>query len=147
VEARALSLRSGSPDDLLGIVFADPLCKSIPERARQIQRALAQGECIVAIEGDRVVGYVILDNSFFGHAFIPLLVVAAQNRRAGIGTLLISEVERRCHREKLFISANESNVPAQRLFALREFVSSGRIENLDDTDDELVYCKWLRAGA
>jgi ribosomal protein S18 acetylase RimI-like enzyme len=89
-------------------------------------------------------GYVILDNSFFGHAFIPLLLVGAGNRRRGIGTQLIVEAENRCRREKLFTSANETNVAAQRLFEQREFVRSGRIENLDDTDDELVFCKWLR---
>jgi ribosomal protein S18 acetylase RimI-like enzyme len=99
------------------------------------------------VEGNKVVGYVILDNSFFGHAFIPLLVVLAGNRRRGIGTRLIVEAEYRCHREKLFISANETNIGAQRLLERRDFVRSGRIENLDDTDDELVFCKWLRNGA
>jgi ribosomal protein S18 acetylase RimI-like enzyme len=99
---------------------------------------------MVAVEGDRILGYVILDNSFFGHAFIPLLLVGAGNRRRGIGTQLIVEAENRCRREKLFTSANETNVAAQTLFEQREFVRSGRIENLDDTDDELVFCKWLR---
>jgi ribosomal protein S18 acetylase RimI-like enzyme len=101
--------------------------------------------CLAAFGPPRMSnGYVILDNSFFGHAFIPLLLVAAGNRRRGIGTQLIVEAENRCRREKLFTSANETNVAAQTLFEQREFVRSGRIENLDDTDDELVFCKWLR---
>lgn len=147
MQPSTISLRSGTPTDLLGIVSADPLCKFVPERARQVQNALARDECIIAAQGDKVVGYVILDNSFFGHAFIPLLVVAAGNRRVGIGTQLITEAEYRCRREKLFISANETNIAAQRLFERCDFIRSGRIENLDDTDDELVYCKWLRNGA
>jgi ribosomal protein S18 acetylase RimI-like enzyme len=101
--------------------------------------------CLAAFGPPRMSnGYVILDNSFFGHAFIPLLLVGAGNRRRGIGTQLIVEAENRCRREKLFTSANETNVAAQTLFEQREFVRSGRIENLDDTDDELVFCKWLR---
>jgi len=143
----ATSLRIGSPGDLLGVVFADPLCQSMPDRTRMVQHALANGECMVATRGDKIVGYVILNNSFFGHAFVPLLVVAMGSRRAGIGTELIAEAEARCKREKLFVSANESNTAAQRLFERRGFVPSGRIENLDDTDDELVYCKWIRRGA
>ena len=147
MQTLTISLRVGATADLLGILFADPLCKSEPGRARLIQASLARGECVVAVESDKILGYVILNYSFFGHAFVPLLVVAVANRRGGIGTQLIAEAETRCTREKLFASANESNMSAQRLFERRGFVPSGRIENLDETDDELVYCKWLKRGA
>ena len=92
-------------------------------------------------------GFVIRDSGFFGQAFVPLLVVAVASRRAGIGTALLTKTELGCRRAKLFTTANESNVAAQRLFEKCGYVPSGRIENLDDTDDELVYCKWLRRGA
>ncbi len=147
MQTLTISLRLGATSDLLGILFADPLCKSDPDRARLIQASLARDECVVAIEGDKILGYVILNYSFFGQAFVPLLVVAMANRRAGIGMQLIAEAETRCSREKLFASANESNIAAQRLFERCGFVPSGRIENLDETDDELVYCKWLQRGA
>jgi ribosomal protein S18 acetylase RimI-like enzyme len=112
-----------------------------------LNRALAQGECLVATESERIVGFVIRNNGFFGQAFVPLLVVAASSRRAGIGTALLTEAEVGCRRAKLFTTTNESNVAAQRLFVKCGYVPSGRIENLDDTDDELVYCKWLVRGA
>jgi ribosomal protein S18 acetylase RimI-like enzyme len=140
-------VRVGATSDLLGILVADPLCKSDPDRVRLIQASLARGECVVAVESGKILGYVALNNSFFGQAFVPLLVVAMPNRRAGIGTQLLAEAETRCSREKLFATTNESNIPAQRLFARCGFVASGRIENLDETDDELVYCKWLQRGA
>lgn len=143
----AASIRLGLPGDLLGIFFADPLCQSVPDRAQMLRRALAQGECLVATEKDRIVGFVIRDSGFFGQAFVPLLVVAVASRRAGIGTALLTKTELGCRRAKLFTTANESNVAAQRLFEKCGYVPSGRIENLDDTDDELVYCKWLRRGA
>ena len=147
MQTLAISLRSAKPADFVGIFFADPLCKSEPDRARLIQGSLERGECVVAVEKDKILGYVILNYSFFGQAFVPLLVVTLANRRTGIGTRLIGEAETRCSREKLFASANESNLAAQRLFERAGFVSSGRIENLDETDDELVYCKWLKRGA
>ena len=109
-----------------------------------LKRALGQGECLVATESDRIVGFVIRNSDFFGQAFVPLLVVAVASRRAGIGTDLLKEAEVGCRRAKLFTTTNEFNVAAQHLFEKCGYVPSGRIENLDDTDDELVYCKWLR---
>jgi ribosomal protein S18 acetylase RimI-like enzyme len=140
-------IRIGTPDDLLGTFFADPLCQAVPDRAQMLNRALVQGECFVATESERIVGFVIRNSGFFGQAFVPLLVVAESRRRVGIGTALLMEVEVGCRRAKLFTSTNESNVAAQRLFENCGYVPSGRIENLDDTDDELVYCKWLTRGA
>jgi ribosomal protein S18 acetylase RimI-like enzyme len=143
----ASSIRPGLPDDLLSIFFADPLCQSVPDRARLLTHALAHGECLVATENDRIVGFVVRNRAFFGQAFVPLLVVAAAHRRAGIATALLGEAEVGCQRAKLFTSTTESNVAARRLFEKCGYIPSGRIENLDDTDDELVYCKWLRREA
>ena len=141
------TIRIGTSDDLLSIFFTDPMCQSVSGRAQVINRALAQRECLVATESERIVGFVIRNNEFFGQAFVPLLVVAESSRRAGIGMALLTEAEASCRRAKLFTTTNESNVAAQRLFEKCGFIPSGRIENLDDTDDELVYCKWLVRGA
>ena len=147
METLAVPIRVGAPSDLLWIVFADPLCQSVPDRAKRVEAALSRGECLVAVDGDAIAGYVILDTSFFGQAFVPLLVVTMDRRRSGIGTLLLVEAESRCNRERLFTSTNEFNLAAQRLFVKRGFVPSGRIENLDEVDDELIFCKWLRRAA
>ena len=147
MQAVATSIRIGAPDDLLWIVFADPLCQSVPDRAKLIENALSRNECLVAVDDGKIVGYVILNISFFGQAFIPLLVVATDRRRSGIGSSLLIEAEARCNREKLFTSTNEFNIPAQRLFEKGGFLPSGRIENLDEVDDELIFCKWLRRAA
>src|SRR5271169_4509956 len=116
MQALATSIRIGAPDDLLWIVFADPLCQSVPDRTKLIESALSHGECLVAVDGDKIVGYIILNTGFFGQAFIPLLVVTKGRRRSGIGTALLIETEARCNRERLFTSTNEFNIPAQRLF-------------------------------
>ena len=146
METLSSTIRLGTPDDLLGIFFADPMCQSVLDRTQLLNRSLAQGECLVATEGERIVGFVIRNSGFFGQAFVPLLVVAEASRHAGIGTALLTEAEVGCRRAKIFTTTNESNLVAQRLFVKCGYVPSGRIENLDDTDDELVYCKWLRRG-
>jgi GNAT superfamily N-acetyltransferase len=147
MQTLATTIRVGAPHDLLWIVFADPLCQTAPHRARLIEGALAHGECLVAVDNAKIVGYVVLNTSFFGQAFIPLLLVTERQRRTGVGTALLIEAEARCNREKLFTSTNEFNVPAQHLFEKRGFLPSGRIENLDEVDDELLFCKWLRRAA
>lgn len=133
--------RIGTVDDFVAIRFVDPLLRADPERAELIRASLAAGACVVAIEGDEIVGFVILNYSFFGQGFVPLLVVAISSRRRGIGTLLLREVERRCIKPKLYLSGNRSNMAAQYLFEKCGFVQSGRIENLDLDDDELVFFK------
>ena len=110
---------------------------------------MRNGECIVAVDDEDILGFAILNYAFFGQGFVPLLVVAVANRRSGIGARLLSEVERRCTKPKLYVSANRSNLPAQWLFEKCGFVQSGRVENLDLNDDELIFFKAItvRRGA
>ena len=143
------TLRTGTVADLPGVRFVDPLMRADPDRARLIESSLRNGECIVAVDDEEILGFAILNYTFFGQGFVPLLVVAAANRRSGIGARLLSEVERRCTKPKLYVSANRSNLPAQWLFEKCGFVESGRVENLDLNDDELIFFKAItvRHGA
>jgi ribosomal protein S18 acetylase RimI-like enzyme len=115
------------------------------DRDRQllIETSIERAECFVVAEDDEVQGFAILNYTLFGHAFVPLLVVAASERRRGLASALMAEAERQCVRNKLFVSCNRSNVPAQYLFERCGFVPSGQVENLDDEDDELVFFKAL----
>jgi ribosomal protein S18 acetylase RimI-like enzyme len=137
------SIRLAVPADFPALRFVDPLMRADREREDLIRSSLQRGECFVAFDEDDVQGFVILNYSMFGHAFVPLLVVAASERRRGLATALLEEAERQCVRSKLFISCNRSNLPAQYLFERCGFVPSGQLENLDDEDDELVYFKAL----
>lgn len=138
-----MSFRTGTHADLPGIRFADPLQRADSERARVVEDALAQGRYVVAHDEGEVLGFAVLSYGFFGHGFVPLLVVAMANRRAGIGTRLLQEVEGRCAKRKLFISINRSNAAAQWLFEKCGFTPSGHIENFDLDDDDVVYFKEL----
>lgn len=139
-----VTLRTGAMADLPGLRFVDPLMRADPDRARLIESSLRNEECIVAADGDDLCGFAVLNYSFFNQGFVPLLVVAVGNRRSGIGTQLLAEVERRCTKTKLYVSANRSNMPAQWLFEKCGFVPSGHIANLDLDDGEMLFFKSVR---
>jgi GNAT superfamily N-acetyltransferase len=113
-------------------------------RRAEIERAVAARECFVADGDGAIAGYMILNRSFFGFPFVALLIVAEQSRRGGVGTALMRHAESIATGGKLFTSTNESNVPMQRLCDSLGFVPSGRTENLDDGDPELVYFKRIK---
>lgn len=129
--------------DLAGLQFIDPLLRADPDRAESVQQAVEQGRCLVALDGDDVAGYAVLNDHFLGQAFVELLIVGPAYQRQGIGTLLLRATERSCGRPKLFSSCNRSNLPAQCLFEKCGFQRSGQIYNLDEGDPELVYFKAL----
>lgn len=110
-------------------------------RRAGISAAVEDGRCLVANDDDGLVGFAIWDLSFYGNGFVSLLIVRPDRRRSGAGRALMRRVEELCPTEKLFTSTNESNVPMRRLCASLGFAESGRIENLDEDDPEVVYFK------
>jgi ribosomal protein S18 acetylase RimI-like enzyme len=138
-------IRTATARDADAVCAIDPRVLDTPGRRRFIERAIAGDECYVAVEIGAVVGYAIFDRSFFEQPFVSLLLVDASQRRRGIGAELMRHIESTCAGEKLFTSTNESNAPMQGLCEKLGFVQSGRIENLDDGDPEIVYFKRLRA--
>lgn len=114
-----------------------------PSRKDFLANAVRADQCLVARIGDTMVGFGVLDQSFYGQGFISLLVTHPEHRRHGAATALIGRIESICPTEKLFTSTNESNVIAQRVYESLGFVRSGYIENLDEGDPEIVYFKRL----
>lgn len=134
-------IRTATAADLGAFVESDPYAIAHSERCVFLAAAIERGECVAAFVHDRVVGYAVLNYSFFRQGFVPLVVVAPGVRRQGIARLLLGAAESECKTESLFTSTNVSNVEAQRLFERVGFRPSGRIENLDPGDPELVYYK------
>ncbi len=139
VPSATLIIRTGTPNDLPSLVAIDTFAGSHSDRVEFLRQSLALGQCVVVASETEPTGFAILNYSFFGFGFIPLLVVASAHRRQGIGLRLLETLGRRCTSGKLFSSANLSNVAAQRLFVRAGFVESGRVENLDPGDPEVIY--------
>ena len=139
--AEALTIRIAAAADLPALVACDPYAVSHLERRRTLSAAIQRGECLAAIAGAGPQGYVILTHNFFENGFVSLVAVSPSVRRRGIGQRLLAAAEAHCKTEKLFASTNASNVEAQKLLARAGFMLSGRIENLDEGDPELVYFK------
>jgi ribosomal protein S18 acetylase RimI-like enzyme len=138
-------IRLAGASDAEAVCAIDPRVLDTADRRRFIERAMAAKDCYVAVEGAAVVGYAVFDRSFFEQPFVSLLLVDVSRRRRGIGADLMRHIESICVGEKLFTSTNESNAPMQGLCERLGYVRSGRIENLDEGDPEIVYFKRLRA--
>lgn len=138
-------IRRGTVADLPAVRFIDPLMRADSDRARLIRSSVERGDCWLAVDQGEVLGFVLL-GEFLSQGFVPLLVVAAGDRRRGVGTSLLRQAERVCTKPKLFVSCNRSNVPAQGLFEKCGFEPSGRLWNLDVDDDESFFVKLLDRG-
>ena len=88
-----------------------------------------------------MIGFAVFDRSFFEQPFIALLYAEPAHRRAGVASAIVRHIESICPGEKLFTSTNESNAPMHAFCAALGFARSGRIENLDEGDPEIVYFK------
>ena len=129
--------------DLPNLLVCDVYAQAHAERVEALKQWVADGHCHVADGAKGLLGFAVCDRSFFGQAFIHLVCVAEAHQGQGIGRILLAHVERQCAALKVFTSTNASNIVAQRLFEKAGFVRSGRIDNLDESDPELVYFKPL----
>jgi GNAT superfamily N-acetyltransferase len=140
--AFSIAIRRATPAD------RDPIGRidSIADSARRatIARAIDANSCHVAEHEGRLAGYVIVVDTFFDHHFVSLLYVDHELRRRGVASALMAHVEAMCPERKLFTSTNRSNLAMQRLLEGRGYRPSGTIDNIDEGDPELVYCKFLR---
>lgn len=92
-----------------------------------------------------LVGVAEVHEHFYGHAFIDLLLVDEGHRRRGVASALVAACAAAAPTDRIFTSTNTSNLAAQALFLGMGFQASGSIDNLDEGDPELVYCKRLDA--
>ncbi len=113
------------------------------ERGKFIRDSVRKEICYVAEMNGGAVGYTVLDYGFYACGMIEMLYVHSDFRRKGIGSELIKHIESICKTEKLFTSTNQSNLPMQGLMNRMGYVPSGFIDNLDDSDPEIVYFKRL----
>ena len=91
-----------------------------------------------------LLGYAVLEYSFFDNGFMPLVYVAPEHRRCGVAGQLIAFIENLCQRPKLFSSTNLSNAPMHALFARLGYAACGMVTALDEDDPEVFYVKRVK---
>ena len=90
-----------------------------------------------------LLGYAILNYSFFRRGFVPLVYVHPSHRRKGVAGQLFDYLEAHCRSERIFTSTNLSNAAMHALLANRGYLRSGIIQHLDEGDPEIFYSKQL----
>ena len=68
------TFRAAAKSDLSALKFVDPLLRADPDRVDIVHAAVEAGGCLVAQDGDEVVGY-LLNGDLLGQRIINLLVV------------------------------------------------------------------------
>ncbi|HNB51853.1 MAG TPA: GNAT family N-acetyltransferase [Anaerolineales bacterium] len=136
------TIRLATQNDIDEICALDQIARQDAHRVEFIQRAISAQTCYVGERG-QIVGYAVLDYSFFEMGFVSMLYIHPDWRRHGAGVALMRHCETVCRTEKLFTSTNLSNAPMQALLARSGYQLSGVIHDLDENDPELVYVKRL----
>ena len=132
-------IRQATSSDKDFILEFDLMAQADPSRMRFVESAVKSADCLVAEVMGKVVGYAVLEYTFFGNGFVSMVYVADKSRRQGIARGLMQALASRCETPKLFTSTNQSNQPMQQLLAALGYTLSGVIHNLDEGDPELVY--------
>ena len=130
--------------DFEGILAADPQAGAHPAREALLRRHIEGRRCWVAEDQGQVIGFLVLEYTFYEQGFVSLLVVRQSSRRRGVGRALLAHAMSICATSKLFTSTNESNMPMRSLLREARFEPSGVIHNLDEGDPELVFYRRLR---
>ncbi len=136
-------MRLAEDQDIEALIELDPLSHTDAKRIPFIKHAVQSGTCYL-IEADRqLVGYGVLDHSFYQYGFVAMLYLHPNFRRNRLASRIMEFFEGLCATDKLFTSTNKSNQPAQKLFESLGYRQSGVIEGLDEGDPELIYMKRL----
>lgn len=108
-----------------------------------------RGELLVCVEGGTVLGFVTYSsNLFYNRPFISFLLVREGHRRRGIAAALVGRVLDIYDGLDVWISTEEGNEAAVRLFHKLGFERKGRVDGLDhDQSVELFFCRPARRPA
>jgi GNAT superfamily N-acetyltransferase len=139
-----MNIRKALKIDVEAMCVADHIATMDQERRQFIRESVRGDFAYVAVDEGQVVGYAVLEHSFFTRGFIAMLMVHHDHRRFGIGSGLIHHVENLCESDRIFVSTNESNLPMQALLVKVGYIRSGYVDDLDPGDPEIFYSRQLR---
>lgn len=140
-EEYMISIRQAVESDVEALCSLDQIADQESEHREFIRREVARGTYYVAVAGEEIIGYGVMNYNFYHNGWIELLYVHSEHRGRGVGRGLLEHMESLCLTPKLFTSTNLSNLRMQSLLAKTGYELSGVIHNLDEGDPELVYVK------
>jgi ribosomal protein S18 acetylase RimI-like enzyme len=132
-------IRSATNDDHESLCEIDTAALTDGGRRDQIRKWLGSACCFVVEIQGRVAAYGVLTHNFFGYPFIEMVMVGSSYRRQGLGAAIVRHFQSVIAGPKLFSSTNMSNRAMQELFNKLGFEPSGRIDNLDEGDPEIIF--------
>ena len=136
-----IAIRPAFPSGTPSLLLLDTARPRLPERQRFIENAVSTNTCFVAIMERIIVGYAVLEYTFYGYGFISMVMVSSDHRRQGVGQALLGYVEKACTTPKIFTSTNSSNLAMRCLLSKLGYTFCGLIRELDPDDAEWVYMK------
>lgn len=135
-----LRIERSNPRDVERLCHFDPMARRDAARRVMLMSWARQGQVEIGLVGDSIVGFAVLTHSFFHQPFIELLMIGETYRRQGYGRALVEHcVAAVPVGVKLWTSTNESNASMRALLAVAGFIASGRVDNLDPGDPELIF--------
>lgn len=136
------SIQLATENDIEEICAFDHVTLQSDERKKIIWRSVINQNCYISIDKE-IMGYAVLEYTFYETGFVSMLYVHPDYRHNGIGSALMRHLESLCQTNKLFTSTNLSNLPMQHLLAKLKYKLSGTIQDLDENDPELIYVKYI----
>ncbi|MDY6900522.1 MAG: GNAT family N-acetyltransferase, partial [Cyanobacteriota bacterium] len=93
------------------------LLNKMGNAALSCSRSVSADHCLVIEAQQHVVGYAVLEYSFYDQGFVSMLYIHPEYRRQSAGVQLMQHLESACQTPKMFTSTNLSNLPMQSLLA------------------------------
>jgi ribosomal protein S18 acetylase RimI-like enzyme len=137
-------IRIGTEADAAELIRFDAVARAEADRRSFVRESIQGGRCFVCADGGELIGYGVLEHSFYRQGFVAMLYVHPDHRRRGVGTSLMQRMESKCRTRKIWTSTNLSNLPMQSLLSKLDYRLSGVLGELDPHDPEIVYVKVLR---
>ncbi|UED75106.1 GNAT family N-acetyltransferase [Brevibacillus sp. DP1.3A] len=138
------SIRLATPQDIPAVCTIDAMVLGSTSRSSELKEAIEQEHCYLALIDMNIVGFAIINQSFFKNSFIHLIIVHPHYQNQGVGEEMMRYLETISPTEKLFTSTNLSNEKMQRLCLKLGYAHCGTLTHLDPDDPEMFFCKYVR---